>query len=205
MDSDPLLAPLEALLNRNVAGSAEARALAAGLEGRSLALCLAPTPIRIVLSVSGGRLRAAMAGTEGPDASIEGTPLALAMLARAGGTPVGRMSGVRISGDAETAQSFHRLLAATRPDLEEELSRLTGDVVAHRVADAARAAFDFGRRALDTFTQNVGEYLTEESRDLPTRTEADGFLAGVDRLREDVDRLEARIRLLEANTRGTAS
>jgi len=205
MNTDPLLAPLEALLNRNIDESAEARALAAALEGRSLALCLKPTPLRIVLSVSGGRLRATASGDQPADASIEGSPIALAMLARAGGTPVGRMSGVQISGDAETAQAFHRLLAATRPDLEEELSRLTGDVVAHRVAGAARAAFAFGRRTLDTFAQNVAEYLTEESRDLPTRTETDGFLAGVDRLREDVDRLEVRVRLLEADRRGTAS
>ena len=46
--------------------------------------------------------------------------------------------------------------------------------------------------------QNVAEYLQEEGRDVPSRTEAEEFLHGVDRLRDDVDRLEARLTLLEA-------
>jgi ubiquinone biosynthesis protein UbiJ len=40
---------------------------------------------------------------------------------------------------------------------------------------------------------NVSEYLQEEGRDLPTPTEVDEFLAGVDQLRDDVERLEARL------------
>jgi ubiquinone biosynthesis protein UbiJ len=43
----------------------------------------------------------------------------------------------------------------------------------------------------------MAEYLTEESRDLPTRIEVDEFLADVDRLREATDRLEARLAALE--------
>jgi ubiquinone biosynthesis protein UbiJ len=46
--------------------------------------------------------------------------------------------------------------------------------------------------------QNVAEYLQEEGRDVPNRTEAEEFLHGVDRIRDDVDRLEARLKLLEA-------
>ena len=45
--------------------------------------------------------------------------------------------------------------------------------------------------------QNVAEYLQEEGRDVPSRTEAEEFLQGVDKLRDDVDRLEARLKLLE--------
>ena len=45
----------------------------------------------------------------------------------------------------------------------------------------------------DTFARNVSEYLTEESRDVPARVEVEEFLEGVDRLREAVDRLEARV------------
>jgi ubiquinone biosynthesis protein UbiJ len=44
--------------------------------------------------------------------------------------------------------------------------------------------------------RNVAEYLAHEQRDLVSRSEADPFLRGVDSLREDVDRLAARIDLL---------
>ena len=108
-----------------------------------------------------------------------------------------RGGAVHIQGDAEVAQAFSELLRAAQPDLEEELSRVIGDVGAHQVGNAARAALGFGRRAIDTLTQNVAEYLTEEGRDLPTRIEADEFCADVDTLRDDVARLEARLSLLE--------
>ena len=113
-----------------------------------------------------------------------------------------RAGSVRISGDAETAQSFRKLFEAARPDFEEELSRVVGDAAAHHLANVARGALDFGRRAFATLALNVGEYLTEESRDLPARAEVEAWLEGVDRLREDVDRLEARIRQVELARRG---
>jgi ubiquinone biosynthesis protein UbiJ len=108
-----------------------------------------------------------------------------------------RGGSVHISGDAETAQAFSELLRLARPDLEEELSRVVGDVPAHQIGQAARSVLGFARRSAETFTQNVAEFLQHESRDTPSRTEADEFSSSVDKLRDDVDRLEARLALLE--------
>jgi ubiquinone biosynthesis protein UbiJ len=77
------------------------------------------------------------------------------------------------------------------------LSRVVGDVAAHQIGNVARSAISFARRATSTFAQNVAEYLQEEGRDAPSRTEAEEFVAGVDALRDAVDRLEARIARLE--------
>jgi len=197
MATEPLFQPIESLLNRNVAGSTRARELAARLEGRSLEVRATPTPLAIRFRVAGGRVMVSGGGEGEPDAVIEGTPLSLATLA--GPQPEDRLrrGEVRISGDAETAQSFQKLFKAARPDFEEELSRLVGDPVAHHVASAARGVFEFGRRAAETFARNMGEYLTEESRDLPARAEVEEWVRQVDRLREDADRLEARLVLLE--------
>jgi ubiquinone biosynthesis protein UbiJ len=203
MSADPLFGPLESLLNRNVAGSTPARQLAARLEGRSLEVRATPTPVRVRLSVAGGRVAVGGGGEGEPDAVIEGTPLSLAALAGPEPEDRIRQGSIRISGDAETAQLFQKLLRAARPDLEEELSRLLGDVAAHQVARLARGAVDFGRRAIDTLTRNMGEYLTEESRDLPAAPEVEDWVAQVDRLREDADRFEARLAQLEHARRGT--
>ncbi len=43
---------------------------------------------------------------------------------------------------------------------------------------------------------NAAEYFAHEKRDLVPRAEGDQLLKGVDTLREDVDRLEARLDLL---------
>ena len=77
------------------------------------------------------------------------------------------------------------------------MSRLIGDVAAHQIGNTVRSLFGFGRRLGDTFLTNVGEYLSEESRDVPSRTEADEFIRDVDTLRDDVERFDARLSALE--------
>jgi len=198
-----LLRPLERALNRQIAASGRARALLAELDGRSMELRFAATPFRVRLAATADALSVRPAADEPADAVIEGTPLSFLRLATGETTQSIRAGGMDVRGDAEIAEGFRRLLDAARPDLEEELSRVTGDVAAHYLAGFARDALDFGRRAGDAFARNLGEYLTEESRDLPVRLEVEEFLAGVDRLREAVDRLETRIAAAE-RSRGAA-
>jgi ubiquinone biosynthesis protein UbiJ len=196
-----LLRPFESLINRNIAASARARGLLAQVAGRSIEIRIAATPMRLRISAGADGIAIGAGGDTAADATIEGTPLTFARLATGEAMQALRAGGAQVSGDAEIAQAFQKLFEAARPDFEEELSRVTGDVAAHRLAGLARGAFDFGRRARDTFAQNIAEYLTEESRDLPARLEVDEFLAEVDRLREATDRLEARIGAAE-NARG---
>ncbi|MCZ8131063.1 MAG: SCP2 sterol-binding domain-containing protein [Steroidobacteraceae bacterium] len=204
MNVDPLLKPLESLLNRNLGASTPGRQLLAELAGRSFALeVIAPLPgarLRVRLGAETTGL-AVTSGDEPADATVSGTPFALAALVsgRASGVAA---SGATISGDAEVAQAFEKLLRHARPDLEEELARLVGDVPARQAARAARGFAEWGRTVADTFVRNVGEYLQEEGRDVPARAEAEQFYADVDRTREDADRAEARLRLLEARVRG---
>jgi ubiquinone biosynthesis protein UbiJ len=192
-----LLRPLEAMLNRHIAASSRARALLAQLEGRTMELRFAATPLRLRFAAATGSLAVRPGSEEPADAVIAGTPLSFLRLATGDAAKSIRAGGMDVQGDAEVAEGFRRLLDAARPDLEEELSRLTGDVAAHTLARFARETADFGRRAAYILTRNVAEYLTEESRDLPVRIETEEFHEGVDRLRESVDRLEARVAAAE--------
>jgi ubiquinone biosynthesis protein UbiJ len=51
--------------------------------------------------------------------------------------------------------------------------------------------------AADTLEQNLTEYLLEESRLLPKRAQVEKFLAAVDTLRADSDRLVQRVQRLQ--------
>jgi ubiquinone biosynthesis accessory factor UbiJ len=187
------LSPLESVLNRNIAGSAAARRLCKQLEGKVLALRFTGLPLSLFFRADGERMSIDTVNANSPTATLSGTPLSFLRLAGPSPEAAIRGGAIHIEGDAEVAQAFSELLKQAQPDLEEELSRVIGDVAAHQIGNTARAALGFGRRAIDTFTQNVAEFLQEEGRDLPTRTEADEFVAGVDKLRDDVARLEARI------------
>jgi ubiquinone biosynthesis protein UbiJ len=205
MASPNLLTPFESLLNRNIAASTPARGQLAALAGRSFAIesgVPAGPSLRVRLAASTDAI--SLTRDDVPaDATVTGTPFALlAMLARRADGQ-GATAGVTIRGDAEVAQLFERLIRHARPDLEEELARVLGDVPGHFAARFARGAIAWTRAAGDSFARNIGEYLTEESRDLVPRSELEPLLDGIDRAREDVDRAEARVALLERKLAGS--
>ena len=197
-----LLTPLENVFNRNLAESPAARALCRRLEGRVLAVHVLGLPLSVYFRSLGDTMAVTLTHDGETDASLAGSPIGLASMIGTRPESSLRSGTVRIEGDAEVAQSFRDLLKAVEPDVEEELARVIGDVAAHQVGNFARGALAFGRRAALTFAENVAEYLQEESRDLPVRTEVEEFIEAVDELRDDVDRAEARLALLEQRAGG---
>ena len=197
-----LTARIESLLNRQVAASPRAAELVAALAGHSMRVAVSHTPWAWTLASDGHALRlsrdASGAAPGSVDATIRGTPLSLlAMLGREPEAVI-RRGDVQLEGDAELAARFRELGALLHPDLEEELSRLVGDVPAHQFGLAARAAAGWLRSSLRTSVTNAAEYLAHERRDLVPRAEAEAYFGDVDRLREDVDRLAARVDALAA-------
>ena len=199
-----LLGQLAAALNRNVEQSERAATLAAQLEGRVLALVLEGTPMTLWFKVNEGRVAIDTRHEGQADARLAGTPFGLLSMVGPGAPERVRSAGIRIDGDAEVAQRFQGLLQLAQPDFEEELARVIGDVAAHQVANFARGFLGWGRRAADSFSQNVAEYLQEEGRDVPSRVELEEFLEAVDHLRNDADRLEARLSRLETRRRSSS-
>jgi ubiquinone biosynthesis accessory factor UbiJ len=194
-----LSATLEQLVNRGLPRSPRARALCAQLAGRSLGVEI---PGLTRLRVTSNGLTLAIARDAAPaDATVAGGLLALWRLAGDAPQPLAQHAGVTIGGDAQIAEQFAELGRLLRPDPEEELALLTGDVAAHRLARLGRAALRLPRRAAHTALVNLAEYLGHERGDLVPRHEGEQFLRGVDTLREDVDRLEARLERL-ARRRG---
>ncbi|MBL8201165.1 MAG: SCP2 sterol-binding domain-containing protein [Chromatiales bacterium] len=189
--------PVELLINRGVGLSSTARAMAVALEARSLDVRLDGTPLALRLSARDGQVRVTAPGDGAAAATLAGPPLAMIRLL--GGDPQAliREGEVRITGDTDIANQFRDLLHMARPDLEEELSKLVGDPVAHQVGNLARGFADWGLRAAESLSRSVGEYLTEERRTLPTRVEVDEFYRDVDRVANDVERAEARLARLK--------
>ena len=106
------------------------------------------------------------------------------------------LSDVRIAGNAELAATVQALFRELRWDPEEDLSRVVGDAAAHQIARGARAFADANRDAALRLGQNLAEYWTEENPLLARPADVAAFCADVDRLRDDVARLEKRLELL---------
>jgi ubiquinone biosynthesis protein UbiJ len=199
-----IAARLQKWLDEKVAGSPRARDLISQLDGRRMRVVASHTPWELTLLAEGGHLRVLPgepSGSRGswpaPDVTLTGTPLALLALQREEPAVVIRRGDVTLSGDGEAGARFQELISLITPDFEEELSRLIGDTPAFGAASLLRKAMDWGRSAVATQATNVGEYLTHERQMLVSRAEGRSFIDGVDALREDVDRLAARVAQLE--------
>ena len=201
--SSAALRPIERLINRGIGLSSTARAMAVALDGETLDVRLDGTPLRLRLTAGEGRVRVTAATGETPaSATLSGSPLA--MLRLLGGDPQAliRAGDVQMTGDTDVANQFRDLLHMARPDLEEELSKLIGDPVAHQLGNLARGIADWGARTAESVSRSVGEYLTEERRSLPTRPEVEEFYREVDRTSNDVERAEARLNKLKNRRQG---
>ena len=191
------LAMLEQALNAALALDPRTVARLARLEGRVIAIELSGTGIRLTLQPTvEGRLRL-MGDYDGEvDTTLRGAPFAMLRMS-SGRTGEGLFrGGVEIDGDVELGTQIQRLFEQLDIDWEEHLSRLTGDIIAHQIGNTVRDLFAWGERAAEHLGRDSADYLQEEREVLPVDWEVEEFIQGVDTLRSDVDRIEARIKRL---------
>ena len=193
------LRPAAKLLNRNIQESTPARELCVELAGTVVAVRVSDTALAAYFIVDDEAVDVVAATSHDPDVLISGSLITLASLAGQSGTAAIRDGSLDISGDAELAGQFQQLLSFARPDIEEALSNIVGDAAAHRLGEIARGFGRWGRDARSTMGTNIREYLQEESRDAPSRYEVEKFNADVSKLRDDVDRVEARLNRLQGS------
>jgi ubiquinone biosynthesis protein UbiJ len=105
-------------------------------------------------------------------------------------------SDIAVEGDPQFAAALNHVARNLRWDVEEDLSRLFGDIAAHRMVESGRKLGDWGRQGADNLARSFAEYWTEERPLIASRAEVERFNHDVDALRNDVARLEKRIEQL---------
>ena len=193
-----VLAGLEITLNRYLALDPETLSRLAGMTGKLIAVELRGVGITLYMAPHSGGIQLLREFDGSADAVISGTPMALARVGIGEERSLLFAGEVEIRGDVTLGQRFESVLRELDIDWEEQLSHLVGDAAAHQVGNLVRDTLQWGAKSVDTFGRDLTEYLQEESRQLPQRDEVNKFLAAVDVLRNDVERLEARVKRLRA-------
>jgi ubiquinone biosynthesis protein UbiJ len=194
MSNSTTLNLLASALNNYLALDPEAPEKLAAFDGKVICIDITGPNKTIYLLINDNRISAVKTYDEQADATITGSPAALLKLGvHRDSAPLFFAGEVEIRGDTRLGRQFKSLLADMEIDWEEHLSRFVGDIAAHRIAGLFTGLKKWGYSAADNFADDVGEYLQEESRDVVSGAEMGMFYQQVDKLRDDTERLKARI------------
>ena len=203
------VAGLQTIVNRVLELDPELAQGLAELEGAVFEAHVLGVDKRIQLHPSATGVGVVLVGSDGqrpaavPDVTISGPPFTLLRLLGSSDSVDGVLPpDVSISGELQLVQKLTSLAKRANIDWEEPLSKLFGDSVAHEVGRGVRGLVSWARAASETFSSDLGEYLREERRLIPTRLEVGDFATHVDRVRDDVERLELRVARLNRRARG---
>ena len=177
-------------VNRLLDAESWARERLARFAGETIELVPLPLPPLRVTILEDGRLQA---GGETPGLSLRIGPGSLLALTRG---EEEFLRAVEVNGNARLAQEVASLARHLRWDVEEDLSRVFGDIAAHRIAGAARSFLHVQRDAARRVTGAAADFLAEEARILVRREEQAGHASAVAELRDALARLEKRIERL---------
>ncbi len=194
-----LLWPLELAVNQVLQLDPASRARLAPLAGSSLAIALQRPALTVFVIVHADRLQLSP-HLEGPaTTTVAGSPLALATLLLQRQSLVSLQgTGVELRGSTAFAQALQQLLLNLDIDWEFQLSRLLGDIPTRIVADSVHATTSYVQRTASRVRDDIGDFLLEESRLLPTASELERFADNLQALALRIDRAEARLSLLKS-------
>ena len=160
--------------------------------GRTAAFHVGPVTVVFTVQTT-GEVTAAVPGAA-RDLEVRISPFLLPRLAA---REEAAFREIEMQGDMELAQEVSYLARNLTWDAEEDLSKVVGDVAAHRLVSGARSVAKWGREAALRTAQGASEYWTEESPLIASRVKVEDFVHGVEKLRDDLERLEKRIEKLE--------
>ncbi len=193
-----LATSLEAAVNRLLAADQNSGDRLGKLDGRRVRLQLQDLAITLDFIFTAYRVEVSLDTTSDADTVISGSMPALFAMALPDdeGRWGGPGSRVKISGDATLARDLERLFSKLDPDWEAGVAEFTGDVMAHQLVAGLKSIASSLLNTGEQLRDVASDYLHSEQSPLAQTTELRGFSDEVDGLRDAVERLEARMRIL---------
>ena len=103
---------------------------------------------------------------------------------------------ISIKGDLELANQVSQVLKKIEWDVEEDLSRYIGDIPAIQTTMILKKIVASSQKNIKNITGALLEYWQEENKILTKKRNVEIFYSEVDKIVEDTERLEARIKII---------
>ena len=187
------ISAFEAALNKYLSLDEDVAIFLQPLTGKIIAVTIQPFNETIYLcpTTQGMQIIDFYEGTV--DTTLTGSLAALGLMGLSSTPARSFFSGeVVIEGDLNIGHQFQKLFEQLDIDIEEQLSQVTGDVIAHKIGNFFRSANQWQQESFKTVQLNISEFLQDETQDLPPAPEVNMLSQQIDQLKEDFDRLEAR-------------
>lgn len=180
---------VESLLNRLLRLDPDSQKILEPLAGKTIRIELKPPGLSFILAPTEKEIYILRRGGES-DVVLRGSPLGFLRLLRSE-DPRGELfaGAVEVEGDLEVAQKLQRLLRHFEIDWE--------GLLGEEPATFLQEIFHWQRESWKALQQDLADHLQEETRALPHRLEFEDFAREVGRLRNDVERLEVRLKRFE--------
>lgn len=191
-----LTALIEIAFNRYLNLDPDAKERMPAMDGKVIQINIRDLDVALFMKVTSNRIEVLSSYDGEIHSQMHASIVTLMKIGMASSTSVVG-EDIEMSGDLDVGRQFRDLLAKVDIDWEEILSRYTGDIVAHKIGNAVRLVKNWGAKTTDSLSKDVGEYLQEESGQLPSAYEVKQFVEQVDEVRMGVDRAAARLNQLE--------
>ena len=192
-----LLASVENGVNRILRLDSTAMARLQPLTGKVIAVECAAPPLQLFILPSDEGLLLASQWAADADCTLRAPAASLMRLVLSKDkTAVLHSPEVDLEGDSHVLMALAQVLQDLELDWEYELSRWLGPVATALIGGHLRSRANWYQQGFASLNQNLAEYLSEEARTLVGEREAQARFDELDRLKLDLDRLDARFERL---------
>ncbi len=188
--SNWLRPPFAAIINHLLKSASWARVKLQPYAGKTVLFAMSPFKAAFLIDQSGTVQNQDQTADAVYDVTITLTP-GVALRVAAGDESAWREA--QVAGDTGLARELLAITQNLRWDYEEDLSRVFGDVAAHRMAEAARGLKRWQQNSSEHLARSAAQYWTEERPLIASKQDIERYSKEVDRLRDDVERLAQRI------------
>lgn len=189
-----LISAFEAALNKYLSLDEDVTLFLQPLAGKVIAITIQPFDETIYLCPTPHSIQIIDCYEGTLDTTLSGSLPAFGLMGLSSTPARSFFSGeVTITGDLSIGHQLQKLFDQLDIDLEEQLSHVTGDVIAHKIGYFFRSANEWNKESFNSLQLNIKEFLQDETQDLPPAPEIDILNEQVDQIKEDLERLEARI------------
>lgn len=191
----PILIPAERLINSALSVDALSQSRLGELNGKVIAIHETTLNATVAISVVSNSVQLLNDFDGQADVSLSGDYASLIELVKSSDALYG--SSIRIEGELGVAETLRSIVGQLDIDIETLLSPIAGGTVARQAGLVFESASAWFKRTNDGVRLNIKDYLQEEINVLVPPALFSEFSDEVTRIREAVDRADARLRRLE--------